>query len=485
MSTNAFVCRGRLTAGPLLFVATVVIVFGAIVRSTPGAADTMRAVPGGEEQIRLSFAPIVRRVAPAVVNIYAKRIVRERSISPLFDDPFFRRFFGEDSPFGGRRERMENSLGSGVIVDASGIIVTNHHVIKDADSITIVLTDRREFDAEVLITDERTDIAVLRVEAGRKGLPAVSFGDSDALEVGDLVLAIGNPFGLGQTVSSGIVSGLARTSVGIADFRSFIQTDAAINPGNSGGALVAMDGRLVGINTAIYSRSGGSVGIGFAIPTSMVRSVVKSALDGKPLVRPWLSLRGEDVTAEVASALGQGKPGGVMVESVRKGGPAADAGLQPGDVIIGIGRHRIDGIQELRFRLATQEIGKKVPLLVRRRSTTIHLTFELRAPPEDPPRNVTILEGSHPLSGAEIVNLSPAVAEEVGIDDSETGVLVTRVKRRSNAANAGIRPGDRILAVNGLETHRVRDVKGATAKRRRRWEIIVRRGNQNRRLIFE
>lgn len=484
MRQDFFARRGRPTAGPLLFALFAGLLPGVIGAASPVLAD-VRAVPGSEPQIRLSFAPVVRKVAPAVVNIYAKRVVRERAVSPFFDDPFFRRFFGEDSPFGGRRERMENSLGSGVIVDGSGIVVTNHHVIKNADTITIVLTDRREFDARILMTDERTDIAVLRIEAGSRKLPAVPFGDSDALQVGDLVLAIGNPFGLGQTVSSGIVSGLARTSVGITDFRSFIQTDAAINPGNSGGALVAMDGTLVGINTAIYSRSGGSVGIGFAVPSSMVRSIVKSAIAGKPLVRPWLSLRGEDVTADVAASLGQARPGGVLVEAVRKDGPAAAAGLQPGDVIIGIGRHRIDGIQELRFRLATQAIGKKVSLLVRRRSATLRLAFELRAPPEIPPRNLTVLKGPNPLSGAEIVNLSPAVAEELGVDDSAAGVLVTRVKIRSNAAQAGIRPGDRIVSINDRKVRRVADAKRATAKPQRRWALLIRRGNKTRRLIFK
>jgi serine protease Do len=483
MKRNFIAFRGRPVAGPLLFAVFAGLVLAAAGMVFPASAET-RAVPDSDRQIRLSFAPIVRDVAPAVVNIYAKRVVREQAVSPFFDDPFFRRFFGEDNPFGRRRERLVNSLGSGVIVDGSGIVVTNHHVIKNADSIKIVLTDRREFDAQVLVTDERTDIAVLRVTVRGEKLPALRFGDSDALEVGDLVLAIGNPFGLGQTVSSGIVSGLARTSVGITDFRSFIQTDAAINPGNSGGALVAMDGTLVGINTAIYSRNGGSVGIGFAVPSSMVRSIVKSAIDGKPLVRPWLSLRGTDVTAEVASALETARPGGVLVESVHKGGPAAAAGLQPGDVIIGIGRHRIDGIQELRFRLATREIGKRVVLLVRRRSGTLQLRFELRAPPEMPPRNLTVLDGPHPLAGAEIVNLSPAVAEEMGIDDAAKGVLVTRVKRRSSAAQSGIRPGDRIVSINDRRIERVAGVKRATAKRRRRWELIIQRGGQRLRLIF-
>ena len=440
-----------------------------------------RAVPASERQIELSFAPVVRKAAPAVVNIYTKRIVKQRGTSPFFDDPFFRRFFGE-SPFGGPRERMENSLGSGVIVQPDGIVVTNHHVIKDADTITVVLNDRREFDAEILVNDERTDIAVLRITARGEELPFLDFGDPDELEVGDLVLAVGNPFGIGQTVSSGIVSGLARTGVGITDFRSFIQTDAAINPGNSGGALVGMDGRLMGINTAIYSRSGGSVGIGFAVPSNMVRTVVHSAVTGKPLVRPWLSVRVREVTADVASAMGLRRPGGVLVEAVQPDGPAESAGVRRGDVITDVNGKDVDDVQSLRFRLATRIIGDQVTLTVMRQSNELELPFKLTAPPEIPPRNLSILRGKHPLSGAKILNLSPAVAAEVGFDEGAAGVLTIDVARGSWASRIGLRPGDVILTVNESKIQVVQDVLTATRDSRDRWYLEIRRGNKKLRI---
>jgi serine protease Do len=447
----------------------------------PGAGTALaqkRAVPSGDTEIRLSFAPIVRKVGPAVVNIYTKRVVKQRPASPFFDDPFFRRFFGESSPFGGSRKRMENSLGSGVIVRGDGVVVTNHHVIKGADSITVVLSDRREFDAKVLVTDEQTDIAVLRVSMKGETLPSVSFGDADSLEVGDLVLAIGNPFGLGQTVSSGIVSGLARTSVGITDFRSFIQTDAAINPGNSGGALVSMDGRLIGINTAIYSRSGGSVGIGFAVPSNMVRTIVRSAVSGKPLVRPWLSMRAREVTSDIASAMGLARPGGVLVESVTRKGPAARAGIRRGDVIVAINEKSVDDVQGMRFRLATREIGERVNFSVQRKGNIRRLSFELQAPPEDPPRNLTQLRGRHPLSGAHVVNLSPVVAAEVGLDDTAEGVLVVNVARGSWASRIGLRRGDILLTVNDSEIRLVKELRRATSRELDKWRLEIRRGNR-------
>src|SRR5579863_1319899 len=259
-----------------------------------------RAPPTSRELIRLSFAPVVKKAAPAVVNVYSRRVVQTRS--PFFDDPMFRQFFGDQSPFGLPRQRVQQSLGSGVILDASGIIVTNRHVVQAAEEITVVLSDRREFEAKLLLSDEHADLAVLKIDVHDEKLPMLELGDSDQVEVGDLVLAIGNPFGVGQTVTSGIVSALARTGIG-SDVSSFIQTDAAINPGNSGGALVDLDGKLVGINTAIFSQSGGSIGIGFAIPTTLVRTVLEAATTGAPIRRPWFGATGQEVTAELANAL--------------------------------------------------------------------------------------------------------------------------------------------------------------------------------------
>src|ERR1700730_9765702 len=253
----------------------------------PAGAQT-RAVPSSRELIHLSFAPGAARVTPAVANVFSRRVVRSaQAPAALFDDPFFRRFFGDRFPMGAPRERVEQSLGSGVILEAAGLIVTNQHVIRDAEEVLVVLADRREFEAHILITDPHADLAVLKIDPHGEKLPVLEMGDSDLLEVGDLVLAIGNPFGVGQTVTAGIVSGLARTT-GTNDFRSFIQTDAAINPGNSGGALVDLDGRLVGINTAIFSQSGGSVAIGFAVPASLVRPVLEAAATGSKVTRAWL-----------------------------------------------------------------------------------------------------------------------------------------------------------------------------------------------------
>ena len=287
------------------------------------AQSSSAAVPQSQAEITLTFAPLVKTVAPAVVNVYTRATVTERAtISPLFRDPFFQRFFGDLIPNMPERRRQANSLGSGVIVDPEGVIVTNAHVIKGADEITVVLADRRELDAELVLMDEQTDLAVLRV-ATERPLPHVQFRDSDALEVGDLVLAIGNPFGVGQTVTMGIVSALARTNVGVSDYSFFIQTDAAINPGNSGGALIGSDGRLVGINTAIYSNtrgpSAGSVGIGFAVPSNMVKAVLRAAEGGK-VVRPWLGARAQSVDSDMAPSFGLDRPiGAVITELTRMG----------------------------------------------------------------------------------------------------------------------------------------------------------------------
>ncbi|MDP3896051.1 MAG: trypsin-like peptidase domain-containing protein, partial [Mesorhizobium sp.] len=290
------------------------------VETPDGKVD--KRVPFGRAEMQLSFAPLVRQTAPAVVNVYASQQVRQNS--PFMGDPFFERFFGGG---GNQPPRQQQSLGSGVILDPSGIVVTNYHVIRDADEVRVALSDGSEFESRVVLKDERSDIAVLKIDSDMP-FPTIPIGDSDALEVGDLVLAMGNPFGVGQTTTSGIVSALARNRVGIADFGFFIQTDAAINPGNSGGALIDMAGRLIGINTAIYSRGGGSNGIGFAIPSNMVRAVVAAAEQGSDIFeRPYVGAGFEAVTAQVAEALGLARPSGALVSSVDKDSPASRAGM--------------------------------------------------------------------------------------------------------------------------------------------------------------
>jgi Do/DeqQ family serine protease len=443
----------------------------------PAAVSAERAVPGSREEITLSFAPVVRRAAPAVVNIYTRRIVSERP-PLLFDDPFFRRFFGDAAPFGAPRQRVQNSLGSGVIVDPTGLVVTNHHVIQGSDQITVVLPDRREFEARIVGSDERTDLAVLRIDPpGGERLPYLELRDSDDLEVGDLVLAIGNPFGVGQTVTSGIVSALARTAVGIGDYSFFIQTDAAINPGNSGGALVSMDGGLVGINTAIFSRSGGNHGIGFAVPSNMVRTVVDAAGEGGRLVRPWLGVSGQPVTADIAASLGLARPAGVLVNGLDPRSPAAAAGLRIGDVIVAVNGRTVDEPEALRYRIATLPVGSRVILKVARGGGEREVAVVVGPPPEDPPRDTTVLSGRHPLSGATVANLSPALAEEIRFEGAAQGVVVLSVERGSPAARIGVEPGDVVLRIND------RDVPDVRALERRlggagRWTVTIRRGER-------
>jgi serine protease Do len=443
------------------------------------APAVAKQVPATRAQVELSYAPLVKRAAPAVVNIYTRRMVEQVIRSPLFNDPFFRRFFGDRFGLGAgrRRQRMQNSLGSGVVVTAEGLIVTNHHVIDGADEITVALADRREFEAELMLADERTDLAVLRIDTGGEKLPFLELRDSDELEVGDLVLAIGNPFNVGQTVTSGIVSALARTGIGVSDFQFFIQTDAAINPGNSGGALITMDGRLVGVNTAIYSRTGGSHGIGFAVPSNMVRAIMTSATAGlKHVKRPWLGAGTQAVTAEIAQSLGLDRPAGVMVRTLFPGGPAAKAGVRVGDVLLRLDGHPLNSANALNFRLGTRRLGGEAEITFWRDAETRTSTLQLAAAPETPPRQTTRLAGRQPLAGATVANLSPALAEELSIDTQMTGVIVLAVDRRGAARQIGMRDGDQVLRVNGVDTGDVARLVEVLAVPAREWQITIRRG---------
>jgi serine protease Do len=456
----------------------------AVADAAPVTAEQAK-VPESREEIALSFAPVVRRVAPAVVNIYAKRMVQQRVSSPLFDDPFFKRFFGDS--FGSLeqpRERVQNALGSGVIVDSGGLVVTNHHVIQGADEITVVLADRREFPAEVVVSDERSDLSVLRIDAAGEALPTLEFKDSDEAEVGDLVLAIGNPFGVGQTVTSGIVSATARTQAGISDYSFFIQTDAAINPGNSGGALVTLDGKLLGINTAIYSRNGGSVGIGFAIPANMVETVVASALRGGELVRAWSGLIGQNLTPDLAEAFGLETPGGVIVKRVYPGGPADRAGVKPGDVILNLEGRAVADVESFRYRIATREPGDRISIEVWRDRATRTLTLTPIAAPENPPRNEIQLSGQHPLTGAVVANLSPALAEELDLPGAWDGVIILKVARRSVADRLRFKPGDIIVTVNREEVRDVTALDAALKQAKDTWRISFSRKGKLRHAEF-
>jgi Do/DeqQ family serine protease len=452
------------------------LVLAPLLSSLAVAVDAQdRTPPTNRELIQLSFAPVVKKAAPAVVNVNSSRVVQTRS--PFFDDPMFRRFFDDQSPFGLPRQRVQQSLGSGVILDAHGLIVTNRHVIQAAEEITVVLSDRREFEARLLISDEHADLAVLKIDAHDEPLPVLELGDSDQIEVGDLVLAIGNPFGVGQTVTSGIVSALARTGIG-SDVSSFIQTDAAINPGNSGGALVDLEGKLVGINTAIFSQSGGSIGIGFAIPAVLVRTVLQAATTGAPIRRPWLGATGQEVTTEIATNLGLPHPGGVLVNTVAANGPAASAGIRAGDVILAIEGHDLSDPEELRFRVATLPLDKPAQLVVWHGGQRDNMAVTLNAPPETPPRQITPLATTSPLGGAVVANLNPAQADELGLDTTLHGVVVTEVKENTLAERLGLQNGDIIASLNRRPIDSVAQLRDGLATASGPWTFGIRRGGQ-------
>ncbi len=431
-----------------------------------------RRVPNAAE-LRLSYAPVVQRVAPAVVNVYAAKTVQTRN--PLFEDPIFRRFFGVP---GQGPNQTQRSLGSGVIVDASGLVVTNVHVIEGADEIKVSLADKREFEATVVLKDPRTDLAVLRIKTASEKFPVLDFANSDTLEVGDVVLAIGNPFGVGQTVTHGIVSALARTQVGVSDYQFFIQTDAAINPGNSGGALVDLTGKLVGINTAIFSRSGGSQGVGFAIPANMVRVVVTSAKTGGSAVkRPWLGAKLQAVTADIADSMSLKRPAGALVSSVTPNGPAARGGLKPGDLIVSVDGQAVDDTNAFDYRFATKPLGGSAKLGIVRAGQELAATVALQTAPDFPREEITIRSRS-PFSGVKVANLSPALADELQVQ-IDAGVVVLDVDNGSYASNLGFQRGDVIEEVNGKRIVRTKDLDAAARTPSGAWRInIVRRGQK-------
>ena len=419
---------------------------GGMAMADPAGA-LAQALPTDRSELAYSYAPLVKRVSPAVVNIYTTTTARVQRRLPF---PF------PGMPQAG--ERVQNSLGSGVLVRPDGLIVTNAHVVKGADEIRVVLADRREFDAKLVTQDERYDLALLRIDTSGEKFPFLEMRDSDSIEVGDVVLAIGNPFGLNQTVTSGIISALARSAGGVNDSSFFIQTDAAINPGNSGGALVSLDGRLIGINTAIYSQTGGSVGIGFATPANIVTRIVSTGEQGGRIVRPWLGINMQRVTPDLAVGLNLPRPAGLIVKEVFPGGPGAHAGLKRNDVIIALKDQPIDDEASLRFRLATLQVDSTVPVKVIRGGKEVVFNMKLAAPPEDPPRDQAVLEGRQPLSGAGVANLSPAVADELGLVEWRPGVIVMEVKAGSFAGRF-VRPGDMILSVNGQDVKNVAELK--------------------------
>lgn len=430
---------------------------------------TTRIVPDSSHQLMLSYAPIVKQTSAAVVNIYTTRTVKVRSgFSPLFNDPFFNQFFNQR--FGGiARERDVHSLGSGVIISLSGLMVSSLHVVRGAEDIRVVLNDKREFSANIIIEDEASDLALLQISNADTALPYLQMQDSDSLEVGDIVLAIGNPFGVGQTVTSGIVSGLARAASGVSDYEFFIQTDAAINPGNSGGALVNMRGELIGINTAIYSKSGGSNGIGFAIPANMVRAIVDNRQDDGTINRPWLGAEYLDLTTEIANSLELSSLNGVLIDDVFKGSPADQAGLRSGDIITALDGKPVDNVAALKYRVSTTSPNKSTSLSYIRRNRTYQTNVQLTPPPRGSGGASITLSGNHPFDGVTVSTLSPATALNMRLSPKLKGVVVTKTTRRTS--HLSFHQGDVITHVNGTPLTKTSTLERLLKQRSSSWSI--------------
>jgi len=413
---------------------------------TPIARDTRPA---------LSFAPVIKKVSPSVVNIYTAKTVRENPrMSPLFDDPFFRQCFGPPGYENVPRERREQALGSGVIISEDGYILTNNHVVDGADEIKVVLADdKKEFDAKVIGTDSQTDIAVIKVEG--KSLPAITITDSEKLEVGDVVLAIGNPFGVGQTVTSGIVSAKGRGGMGIVDYEDFIQTDASINPGNSGGALVDAEGRLIGISTAILSRSGGNQGIGFAVPINLARYVMERIVAEGKITRGYLGVRIQPLTPDLAKEFKLPADTGALVGEVTPKTPAAEAGLKEGDVIIEFNGKKVADDRHLRLMAAQTPPGTRATLKALRDGKEQTFTVKLGELPSEGLAKAGRSGGRSPsakgdtLDGVEVTDLDATARRQLNIPNQvRVGALVVNVDPGSPAAAAGLQPGDVILEIN-------------------------------------
>ncbi|UWR29605.1 trypsin-like peptidase domain-containing protein [Sulfitobacter sp. W002] len=436
-------------------------------------------VPSSAAQMQLSFVPLVKHATPAVVNIYA-RILTKPQRTPLQADPFFERFFRD--PFS-ERPRVQNSLGSGVILSADGIVVSNYHVVGTATDIRVVLNDRREFSAHVLLGDAESDLAILKLE-GAADLPFLELRDSDAVEVGELALAIGNPFGVGQTVSSGIVSGLARS--GAADNGGqgyFIQTDAPINPGNSGGALIDMAGRLIGVNTSILTRSGGSNGIGFAIPADLVAAFVAQARAGEvAFSRPWAGLAGQPVDADMAGPLGLDRPGGIIVSGLHPSSPFNAAGVLVGDAIVSVDDQPVNTPSEMIYRMSVAGLGHSVRVGVRRDGVLQEITVALIAAPDEPDRAEVTLGTRSLLPGLRAARINPAVISELNLPLESSGVVVMDAGRYG--PRVGLRDGDVILSVNGVEVAETHSLAALLSGEVRRIQMVIQRGDRRVALRF-
>ncbi len=412
------------------------------------------------------FASVLKPALPAVVNIHTSKIVKQRSgpEMPFFNDPLFRQFFG-GNPFGRTEPQpeREESLGSGVIVTADGTILTNNHVIDGASDIKVDLSDKREFEAKLVGTDPKTDVAVLKINA--TNLPTLAFGDSSKLQVGDVVLAIGDPFGIGETATMGIVSATGRGGLGIENYEDFIQTDAAINPGNSGGAMIDLHGNLVGINTAIVSGEGGggNEGVGFAIPINMARSVMDQLVAHGKVVRGYLGIHPQDVTADIAKQFGLNQPGGVLIGEVMPDTPASRAGLKTGDIILELNGEPVNSANELTLGISRSAPGTTEKLKIWRDGKTRDVSLALAEFPEKEAKGGPGENSSSALEGVEVQDLTPEIAQQLNLPSETHGVVVTSVDASSDAAAAGLSQGDVIQEVNHKPVSNIEQYKQALA----------------------
>ncbi len=441
-------------------------------------------------QLSEAQSEVAAVATPSVVNISTTRVIRSGEEIPgnLFEDPFFRRFFGDQfSNPNVPREYKEQSLGSGVIVTEDGYIVTNNHVIEKAQEIKVLLLNKRDYKAKVVGVDPKTDIAVIKIDA--KGLPALSWGDSNKLKVGEIVFAIGNPFGLNQTVTMGVISAVGRANVGIADYEDFIQTDAAINPGNSGGALINTHGELIGINTAILSRSGGYQGIGFAVPSGMAQQVMDDLVKYKKVVRGWLGVSIQDINEDLAEEFGIKDLQGALVSGVMKGSPAEKAGIKQGDVILDYDAKVVEDTGHLRNMVAQTPIGTtvKIRLLRQKKEFVVEvkiaeLSKKIAKASTGEELSEQAKEGeSSALSGLIVRELTPELASHFGYDEHEKGIIVVKVDASSSVFEAGIRPGDIIIQLNqkSMTTLEAYNKAASRIKGKDRILLLVRRRGQD------